>query len=214
MKQIYISCSFSMQQELREVTDRIKEEIEAIGYKPFVFIEQYTFTLHQEKEMMIQAMKDIDESCCLLAETTDKGIGIGIEAGYAKSQGKPVVYLRQTDVSHSTAMSGLADYHILYKNIEDLGIQLRNILPQVKLDVMLRQYILDLLISEQQTFTAEILAYLKEYKAQGGRQNRAIETLTALVKVYDVVPGWRDKVDDVLDIVTGYCSKEWRVWEE
>ncbi|MGL4585054.1 MAG: hypothetical protein ACRCVU_18975 [Flavobacterium sp.] len=214
MEQIYISCSFSMQQDLREVTDRIKEEIEVIGYEPFVFIEHYTFRLDQEKEMMIQAMKDIDESCCLLAETTDKGIGIGIEAGYAKSQGKPVVYIRRADASHSTTMSGLSDYYVLYKDIEDLGIQLQYILPQVKLDVMLRQYILDLLIHEQQTFTVEVLAYLKEYKAQGGRQVRAIETLTALANVYDLVAPWRDGVDDVLDMVTGYCSKEWRVWEE
>lgn len=71
-----------MQKELREVMDQLKYKIDTIGYRPFVFIENYTFALTQEKEMMRQAMKDIDKSCCLFAETTDKGIGIGIEAGY------------------------------------------------------------------------------------------------------------------------------------
>ncbi|WP_025124747.1 nucleoside 2-deoxyribosyltransferase [Myroides odoratimimus] len=214
MKQIYISCSFSMQNELREATDRMKQEISTMGYQPFVFIEQYAFDITQEKEMMIQAMKDIDESCCLFAETTDKGIGIGIEAGYAKAQGKPVVYLRQTDASHSTTMSGMADYHILYDDIEDLGKQVKEVLLQIQLEVELRKYILDLVSEEKQIFTKEVLAYLKEYKLRGGGQERTIEVLTALGNTYDIVPQWRDKIDDVLDMVTGYCSPEWRVWGE
>ncbi|MDM1466716.1 hypothetical protein HX045_08085 [Myroides odoratimimus] len=214
MKQIYISCSFSMQNELREATDRMKQEINTMGYQPFVFIEHYTFRLDQEKEMMIQAMKDIDESCCLFAETTDKGIGIGIEAGYAKAQGKPLVYLRQADASHSTTMSGVADYHILYHSIEDLGRQVKKVLPQIQLEVELRKYILDLVSEEKQTFTKEVLAYLKEYKLKGGKKERVIAILTDLGNTYDIVPQWRDKIEDILDMVTGYCSPEWRVWGE
>ncbi|MDM1449747.1 hypothetical protein [Myroides odoratimimus] len=213
MKQIYISCSFSMQKELREVMNQLKYQIDTIGYRPFVFIEHYKFEFHQEKEMMRQAMKDIDESCCLFAETTDKGIGLGIEAGYAKAQGKPVVYLRQADASHSTTMSGMADYHILYHNIEDLGRQVKELLFQIQLEVELRKYILDLVREEKQAFTKDVLAYLIDYRAKGGRQERVIETLTTLGNIYDIVPQWRDKIEDILDMVTGYCSPEWRVWE-
>ncbi|WP_041893151.1 hypothetical protein [Myroides profundi] len=214
MKQVYISCSFSMQKELKEVIDTIKKAVEAVDYTPFVFIEQYTFDITQEKEMMIQALKDIDQSCCLFAETTDKGIGIGIEAGYAKAQGRPIVYLRQADASHSTTMSGMADYHILYHNTEDLGRQVKKVLPQIQVEVELRKYILDLVSEEKQTFTKEVLAYLKEYKLKGGKKERVIAILTDLGNIYDIVPQWRDKIEDILDMVTGFCSSEWRVWDK
>ncbi|MGG5510935.1 hypothetical protein ACPDHN_13375 [Myroides odoratimimus] len=214
MKQIYISCSFSMQNELREATDRMKQEISTMGYQSFVFIEHYTFRLDQEKEMMIQALKDIDQSCCLFAETTYKGIGIGIEAGYAKAQGKPIVYLRQADASHSTTMSGIADYHILYHNTEDLGRQVKEVLLQIQLEVELRKYILDLVSEEKQTFTKEVFSYLKEYKLKGGKKERVIAILTDLGNIYDIAPQWRDKIEDILDMVTGFCSSEWRVWDK
>lgn len=213
MKQIYISCSFSMQHELREAINTIKKAVTVADCTPFVFIEQYTFDVTQEKEMMQCALQDIDESCCLLAETTDKGIGIGIEAGYAKAQGKPIIYLRQAEVSHSTTMSGLADYHVLYRDTKDLSEQLNGVLLQVKLDVELREYVISLLIMEQATFTKEVLEYLKRYKAKGGKQHRAEEILTAIKTQYVLISEWSDKVDDILDMVTGFCSPEWKVWE-
>ncbi|MDR0193661.1 MAG: hypothetical protein LBI73_00945 [Myroides sp.] len=213
MKQIYISCSFSMQKELKEAIDTIKKAVETVDYTSFVFIEQYTFDITQEREMMQRALLDIDKSCCLLAETTDKGIGIGIEAGYAKAQGKPVVYIRKSEVSHSTTMSGMADYHVLYRDTKDLSEQLSSVMLQVKLDVELREYVLSLLINEQATFTKEVLEYLKLYKAKGGKQDRAEEIVSSIAKQYEPISTWKDRADEVLDMITGYCSTEWRVWE-
>jgi 2'-deoxynucleoside 5'-phosphate N-hydrolase len=40
--------------------------------------------------MMRQAFAAIDKNDLLIAETTDKAIGIGIEVGYAKAKGKPI----------------------------------------------------------------------------------------------------------------------------
>ncbi len=120
MKQIYISCSFSLHKKLENEITLLKEVITSNNYKPFVFIENYTFTAKQEKEMMQKALNDIDNSCCLFAETTDKGIGIGIEAGYAKAKGKPVIYLRKSEAEHSTTLSGMADFCIIYDDLEDL----------------------------------------------------------------------------------------------
>lgn len=213
MKQIYISSSFSRQKELKETIDTIKKAIEVVDYTSFVFIEQYSFDVIQEREMMQRALLDIDKSCCLLAETTDKGIGIGIEAGYAKAQGKPVVYIRKVEASHSTTMSGMSDYHVLYQDTKDLSEQLSSVMLQINLDVELREYVLSLLINGQATFTKEVLEYLKLYKAKGGQQDRAEEIVSAIAKQCDVLFGNRDRADEVLDMITGYCSAEWRVWE-
>ncbi len=128
MKQIYISCSFSMRKTLEREITIIKETITSRHCKPFVFIENYQFTVEQEKEMMQKALEDIDNSWCLFAETTDKGIGIGIEAGYAKAKGKPVIYLRHINAEHSTTLSGIADFAIIYSDLNDLKKQIQEVL--------------------------------------------------------------------------------------
>lgn len=132
MKQIYIACSFALRNELKEEITLIKKEISAQDITPFVFIEHYSFTAEQEKEMMQKAFENISTSFCLFAETTDKGIGIGIEAGYAKALGKPVIYLRKKEAEHSTTLSGMADFCIIYSDKEDLKNQVKNILIKLK----------------------------------------------------------------------------------
>lgn len=78
--------------------------------------------------MMQQAMDDIDKCSMLIAETSDKAIGIGIEAGYAKAKGKPVIYLRHKDAEHSTTLSGISDIQIIYSDTDDLATKLTNAL--------------------------------------------------------------------------------------
>lgn len=95
---------------------------------PFVFVDQYRFDPSQEREMMSQALADIDRSDLLIAETSDKGIGIGIETGYAKAKGKPVIYVRQAEAEHSTTVSGISDHQIIYSDDRDLGNKLLAVL--------------------------------------------------------------------------------------
>lgn len=83
--QAYISCSFAKRKELDQTVESIKNTLLSQGYFPWVFVDNYTFTLEQEKERMHQAMQDIEASVFLLAETSDKGIGIGIEGGGCQS---------------------------------------------------------------------------------------------------------------------------------
>lgn len=120
----YIAISYSKRNELAEELTAIREALLASGIKPFVFTEQFQFSPLQEKEMMQEAMRQIDAADLLIAETSDKAIGIGIEAGYAKAKGKPVIYLRNTKADHSSTLSGISDYAVIYNSTEDLKKQL------------------------------------------------------------------------------------------
>ena len=99
--------------------------------KPFVFVDNFNFTKDQEKEMMIEAMKAIDDCDLLIAETSDKAIGIGVEVGYAKAKGKPVFYLRNKKAEHSTTISGISDFIILYEDISDMERKLQHVLTRL-----------------------------------------------------------------------------------
>lgn len=132
----YISISFNKIHSLRKVLNCISAAVEAHDITPFIFCDHYIFDAAKEQEMMQQAFADIDQCDLLIAEVSDKAIGIGVEAGYAKGKNKPVLYLRQKDCEHSTTLSGISDHRIIYESIPDLELQLndciKKILPELQ----------------------------------------------------------------------------------
>jgi hypothetical protein len=97
-----------------------------------VFVDQYQFNPDAEIIMMKQAFSDIDNSDILIAEVSDKAIGVGIEIGYAKARGLIIIYLRNIYTEHSSTVCGTSDYKIFYENELDLYLQLSNVLQKVK----------------------------------------------------------------------------------
>jgi nucleoside 2-deoxyribosyltransferase len=124
----YISVSFRKKEVLRKELTAITDTLNCFKIQPFVFVDNYVFSPAQEKQMMQQAMNDIDRCDLLIAETSDKGIGIGIEVGYAKAKNKPVIYVRHNTVEHSTTVSGISDFQIVYVDDDDLKKQLSGVL--------------------------------------------------------------------------------------
>jgi 2'-deoxynucleoside 5'-phosphate N-hydrolase len=128
----YISVSFSKRKLLDKEITAIVNTLNEFKISSFVFVDNYKFDLTQERKMMEQAMAEIDHCDILLAETSYKGIGIGIEAGYAKAKEKIVIYLRQIDKEHSTTVSGTSDFQIFYTDTTDLNKQLAAILGLIQ----------------------------------------------------------------------------------
>ena len=67
----------------------------------------------------------------LIAELTTKSIGVGIEIGYARAKGKPIIYLRKKNSEYSTTASGSSTYSIEYENENDLIELMKTILKWV-----------------------------------------------------------------------------------
>jgi len=128
----YISGSFSKRALMEEVINAIIETLQQFNIGPFVFIDNYKFEPAQEKIMMQQAMSDINNCDLFIAETSYKAIGVGVEAGYAKARGKPVIYIRHAEAAHSTTVSGISDIQIVYSTSKDLQEQLANSIELLK----------------------------------------------------------------------------------
>lgn len=123
-----MAVKFDKNQMHNPVIEMVKEVLLQRQIVPIVFIEQYHFSMSEEREMMNKAMEEIDRCDLLIAETSVKGIGIGIEAGYAKGKNIPVIYLRHKGASHSSTLSGLSDYQIIYSDENDLSLKLNSTL--------------------------------------------------------------------------------------
>ena len=128
----YISISYSKRKFLQKELNAIADALNLFSIIPFVFVDNFSFSPNQENEMMQQAFTEIDKCGLLIAETSDKAIGIGIEVGYAKAKNKPVVYLRNKNAEHSTTVAGASDYKIIYNDADDLRKQLSEVLKKIK----------------------------------------------------------------------------------
>ena len=127
----YISISFNQRDKLDQEVDALVRVLNNFKITPFLFVDNYQFAPTQERIMMQQAMDDIDKCAMLIAETSDKAIGIGIEAGYAKAKGKPVIYIRRNTAAHSTTLSGISDFQIIYASVQNLEQQFGSVITQI-----------------------------------------------------------------------------------
>lgn len=128
----YISTSFSKRQSLNAVMQAIVGALNCYDINAFVFVDEYRFEKDQECELMQQAFADIDRCELLIAEVSEKGIGIGVEVGYAKAKGKPVIYVRNEKAEHSTTVAGASNHAIVYKNENDLEMRLKTVLAKIR----------------------------------------------------------------------------------
>lgn len=129
----YISISYQKRRSLNTAITAIMTVLDEHQIESLVFVDQHKFEPEQEQEMMQAALASLEECDILIAETSHKGIGIGIEAGYAKAKKKPVVYLRHKESEHSTTLSGVSDYSVIYKSADDLQQQLHNVVKEILL---------------------------------------------------------------------------------
>ena len=130
----YLSLSYSKRGSIENEISVIKDILNSFQIEAFIFVDQYSFQQDEEKKMMHQTLSDIDECDFLIAEVSDKAIGVGVEVGYAKAKNKPIIYLRHSTAEHSTTISGVSDYSIFYNDINDLKGRLSTILKSILVD--------------------------------------------------------------------------------
>jgi nucleoside 2-deoxyribosyltransferase len=131
MKKAYLSISFQKRQHLNPVIEMIRKTAHGFQLDLFVFVDSYHYSPDQEKQMMLQAFLDIESANFLIAEVSEKSIGVGIEIGYAVALQKPVIYIRHILAEHSTTASGSSQYHIVYQNLLDLEKQLTGVFQKM-----------------------------------------------------------------------------------
>lgn len=72
-------------------------------------------------ELMRVALLAVRESKLMVVDLTEKGVGIGIEAGYAHARGIPIVTLSQNGSHASESLLGISNDVCYYQDWEDLN---------------------------------------------------------------------------------------------
>jgi nucleoside 2-deoxyribosyltransferase len=128
MTKAYLAIGYAGRQHKRAEIETIESVLNRLGIKLFVFAGTYKFAPHEEKQMMLQAFTEIDAADMLIAEVSEKAIGVGIEIGYAVAKQKHVIYLRTDEAEHSTTAAGSSGHIIIYKNTAELANGLNSVM--------------------------------------------------------------------------------------
>ena len=77
--------------------------------------------LHFDPHTLMQKSFEAIDACDLVVvDLTEKGVGIGIEAGYAHARGIPIVTIAQAGSDISETLRGISDAVWLYEKFSDL----------------------------------------------------------------------------------------------
>lgn len=80
------------------------------------------------KELMKKTFDQIDLCDMVILEMSEKGVGLGIEAGYAAAGKKPLIILIKNGKELSVTLKGIADEVILYGQHREIADRIISIL--------------------------------------------------------------------------------------
>ncbi len=122
MKKAYLGIKYHSNHSNKSKIESISSLLEECGYSVTCItrdIEKWGTINFSPQELMNETFKIIGSSDVAIIELTEKGVGLGIEAGYAYSKNIPVI-----TVSHnqeiSVTLSGISKCQYVYKNNDDL----------------------------------------------------------------------------------------------
>jgi len=69
--------------------------------------------------------EEIDKADMLIVEFSEKGVGLGIEAGYAFSKNKPIIIVAREGSDISTTIKGISNQIIFYKDIDEISEKIK-----------------------------------------------------------------------------------------
>lgn len=120
---VFLSVKYHTDMSNRGHIERLLGMLKDLRYETFCVVrdlETWGETAVDERELMRITFERIRASHLVLADLSEKGVGIGIEAGYAAARGIRVVVIAPEGCDISTTLKGIAEACFTYRNEADL----------------------------------------------------------------------------------------------
>tara|TARA_Y100000310_G_C20250323_1_gene608794 strand:- start:151 stop:552 length:402 start_codon:yes stop_codon:yes gene_type:complete len=130
----YIAIKFHPDARNKKLIEGISSSLEKAGFKTYCIIrdqENWGKIEFSSQELMTKTFKEIDSSDILVIDLSEKGVGLGIEAGYAYSKRIPIITIAKKGSDISSTLKGISKKVLSYDNPEELT----NIFSELKKDL-------------------------------------------------------------------------------
>lgn len=126
MKKAYFGIKFYEDHSNRTEIELITAVLNAAGIQTVCMasdVEKWGSVKLSLPKLMERTFAEIEQSDMVILEMSEKGVGLGIEAGYAIAKNIPLVVLIKEGCKVSGTMKGIADEIIYYDQPEDILIR-------------------------------------------------------------------------------------------
>jgi len=123
-KTLYYGVKYYADGHNRAVTERRLENLESLGFTTrFALrdLEDWGRVELEPAELMRSTLQLIDESDLVVLDLSEKGVGLGIEAGYARARAKPVITIVTKGKEISATLQGISEQAYVYDSEDGLG---------------------------------------------------------------------------------------------
>lgn len=125
MKTLYLGIKYYADTSNRPRIEAITDRLLSLGYQTTCIardIERWGAVQLSPQALMDVSFREIERSDLVVLEMSEKGVGLGIEAGYAYAHGIPIVVLIEAGREVSTTLAGIAAHIITYEAYEDIHL--------------------------------------------------------------------------------------------
>ena len=118
----YIGIKYYGDYRNKEIINKISSALERNGYRTSCIVRdiQNHQVKYNPQELMKLTFKEIDECDLVVIDLSEKGVGLGIEAGYAFARNIPIITIADIRADISETLEGISRKVIFYNNIEDI----------------------------------------------------------------------------------------------
>lgn len=120
----YLAIKFKEDFSNRTLIEEISDVLKKDGVETVVMArdhEKWGERKFTPEDLMTKTFEEIDSSDMLVIEFSEKGVGLGIEAGYAFAKRKPIIVIAREGSDISSTLQGIAKKVIFYKTSTDLA---------------------------------------------------------------------------------------------
>ncbi len=121
---VYLAIKYHADQRNRPKIEAISHVLARQGIETICVardVEQWGAVELAPGDLMRRAFNAVDRADALLIDLTEKGVGLGIEAGYAYARGVPVVTVAEAGADVSTTLRGISSQVVMYRTIDELA---------------------------------------------------------------------------------------------
>lgn len=121
---VYLAIKYHADHANRPRIEGITTVLEELGYETFCVtrdLEQWGAVSYTADVLMAQSFDAIDACDLMVVDLTEKGVGIGIEAGYAHARHIPIITIVQTGAPISATLRGISTAIFFYTHYRDLA---------------------------------------------------------------------------------------------
>lgn len=129
---VLLAIKFHKDNGNRKLIEEISESLRQIGMETVVVARDFEKWGEEKitaRELMGFTLENMEKSDLLLIEFSEKGVGLGIEAGYAFAKGIPIVVIAKQGSDISKSMQGLTKEIVFYNVVGELPEKLKKYIP-------------------------------------------------------------------------------------